>query len=49
MGRQIRDDSTLDSLAKRMGLKKSPFYNKNGRKIRKDKTIAAFRKDEKKK
>lgn len=43
--RKIRSDCTVGSLAKKLGIPKSAFRNKNGRATRCDKLLRTIRKE----
>ena len=45
MNRKIRNDCTVGSLAKKLGIPKSAFRNKNGRAMRSDKLVKTIRKE----
>lgn len=45
MARKIRSDCTLGSLAKKLGIPKTAFRNKNGRATRSDKLLKTIRKE----
>lgn len=47
--RQIRNDKTVGSLERDLGLPPGTFKNKDGRDTRSDKTVAALRKENEKK
>jgi len=42
---KIRDDITVGSLEKKLGLPAGTFRNKNGRKTRKDKKLRSVKRD----
>ncbi len=48
MARRIRSDCTVGSLAKKLGIPKTAFRNKNGRVTRSDKLLKTIRKELKK-
>ena len=45
MARQIRGDITIGNLEKKIGVPEGTFRHSNGRKMRKDKSLAALRKE----
>ena len=43
--RKIRSDITVGSLEKKLGIKEGSIRHEDGRKVRKDKTLGAMRKE----
>lgn len=47
MARQVRSDIKVESLERKLGIKQGSIRHESGRKVRKDKTLGAMRKENK--